>query len=182
MSSPIALLYFATVVVADRGPWGGGNRWSGGGNEDEGGDGRGGDFGTAENGFGLGSMGSFDRANTILIAHAVIASAVWVLFVPWAALLLRINIKSPVVLKLHALLQIVSYLLYIAAAGLGVWLARQTAAFGIWEEAHPRLGLAILAIAFFQPILGLIHHRIFKKRSAAMAAGGAGKPPGRTMA
>lgn len=95
---------FVNVVRADP-PWGGGgggawggngNRWGSGGRNDNDGDSNT-SYGTEENGFGFGDMASFDRANTILIAHAVIASAVWVLFVPWAALLLRLNIKSPIV-------------------------------------------------------------------------------------
>jgi hypothetical protein len=89
-------------------PWGrgsdgdgGSGRWGWGGNrggyDDDDGDDGNDYYGNEQNGFGLGSAASFDRANTILIAHAVIASAVWVLFVPWAALLLRINLKSPIV-------------------------------------------------------------------------------------
>lgn len=62
-----------------------------------------------------------------------------------------------------------------------VWLAQQSAAFGVWNDPHPQLGLAILAIAFFQPIFGFVHHRIFKKRSKAAVEGKATKPPGRTV-
>lgn len=120
------LAMLAGVVRADRGSWGGGGGgrgggyWGGGrwGSGDADGDGNG-NFGNEENGFGFGSLQSFDRANTILIAHAVLASAVWVLFVPWAAILLRLNIKSPIVLKLHAIFQVLSLLVFTAAAGLG---------------------------------------------------------------
>jgi hypothetical protein len=117
LTGAVVLGLTSTLVSADR-PWGRGDRWGYGnnGSDDDGDD----SFnGNAENGFEFGSAGAFDRANTILIAHAVLASAVWVLFVPWAALLLRIGLKSPLVLKLHAFFQIVSYLIYIAAAGMG---------------------------------------------------------------
>jgi hypothetical protein len=106
-----------TPALADR-PWGRGGRWDYGSDGDDD-DGSSSSNGNAGNGFEFGSAGAFDRANTILIAHAVLASAVWVLFVPWAALLLRIGLKNPLVLKLHAFFQILSYLIYIAAAGMG---------------------------------------------------------------
>ncbi|KIW99439.1 uncharacterized protein Z518_11178 [Rhinocladiella mackenziei CBS 650.93] len=126
------------------------------------------------------SEAEFNKATRILIAHAVLASLVWVMFIPSLAILLRLNIKNPIVLKIHAIGQIFSYIIYIVAAGMGIWLAQQSAAFGIWNDAHPRLGLAILAIAFFQPIFGAIHHRLYKRRSLAVQAGKPSKPPGRT--
>ena len=114
----VAAALTVSVVNADYG-WNRGDRgWGNGNDDDSGSSGRGDSF-TEQNGFGLGSEASFDRANTILIAHAVVASAVWVLFVPWAALLLRLNLKNPIVLKLHAFFQILAYLLYIAGAGMG---------------------------------------------------------------
>jgi hypothetical protein len=120
MTSAIAMAmvaFLAGTVQADRGYWGGG-RWGGGygGRGYNDGDSN---FGSEENGFGFGSLENFDRANTILIAHGILASAVWVLFVPWAALLLRLNVNNPIVLKLHAILQILALLVFIAAAGLG---------------------------------------------------------------
>ena len=41
------------------------------------------------------------------------------MFIPTGAILLRLGLKSPIVLKLHAVLQILSYFLYIIAAGMG---------------------------------------------------------------
>ncbi len=100
----------------------------------------------------------FNKATRILIAHAAMASLVWVLFVPSMAILLRPNIKSPIILKLHAVGQILSYIIYIVAAGMGIWLARQVDTYtsgGVWNDPHPKLGLAILALAFFQPIVSM---------------------------
>ena len=59
--------------------WGSGNPWTGSGDDDD--DGRndnGSNAINSSNGFGLGSLGDFNRASKILIAHAVIASLVWV--------------------------------------------------------------------------------------------------------
>jgi hypothetical protein len=64
----------------DDGDWDGdGNPYWGGDNDDDD-DEDGNDssnFG-ASNGFGLGSLQDFEQANRVLIAHAVIASLVWV--------------------------------------------------------------------------------------------------------
>ncbi len=96
----------------------------------------------------------------MLIAHAVLASLVWVMFTPCLAILLRLNLKSPIVLKIHAIGQILSYIIFVVAVGMGVWLAQQSSAYGIWNDAHPKLGLAILALASFQPIVSLSHNAL----------------------
>jgi hypothetical protein len=113
--------------------------------------------GSSSSGISQGSLFSdpaeFNKATRILIAHAVLASLVWVLFIPSLAILLRLNLKNPIIVKIHAVGQIISYVIYVVAAGMGIWLARQTASYGVWNDAHPKLGLAILALAFFQPIV-----------------------------
>ncbi|KIV87088.1 hypothetical protein PV11_02658 [Exophiala sideris] len=128
----------------------------------------------------FGSTAEFNRAKQILIAHAVLASLVWVIFIPSLAILLRLDIQNPVVLRIHAVGQVLSYIIFVVAAGMGIWLAQKSSAYGIWDNPHPRLGLAILTIAFFQPIFGFVHHRIYKKRALEKAAGKATKAPGRT--
>ncbi|OCT45532.1 integral membrane protein [Cladophialophora carrionii] len=123
----------------------------------------------------------FDKATRILIAHAVLASVVWVMFIPSLAILLRLNLKNPIVLKIHAVGQILSYVIYVVAAGMGIWLAQQLDPYvDVWSDPHPKLGLAILALAFFQPIFGAIHHSIYKKRAQNVDSGKPTKPPGRT--
>merc|ERR1711939_205017 len=126
------------------------------------------------------SQAEYNKANRTLITHAVLASLVWVIFIPSLAILLRLNIKNPIVLRIHAFGQVLSYLIFIVAAGMGVWLAQQFEDYGVWNNPHPRLGLAILALAFFQPIFGFVHHRLYKKRARNVEAGRPTKPPGRT--
>ncbi|KIX99191.1 uncharacterized protein Z520_04767 [Fonsecaea multimorphosa CBS 102226] len=126
------------------------------------------------------SAAEFSRATHILIAHAVLASAVWVLFIPSLAILLRLNLKNPIVLRIHAVGQILSYIIFVVAAGMGIWLAQQSRDFGVWNDPHPKLGLAILALAFFQPIFGSIQHSIYKRRAQNLQAGKPTKLPGRT--
>jgi len=192
MARSTALLLVSSALLVSVGQagypgWGGsgygGNRpsWWNGDNGDNDGNGSNNDNNNNINqGALFSSEASFNKATRILIAHAVLASLVWVIFIPFFAILLRLNVKSPVILKLHAIGQILSYVIYIVAAGLGIWLAQQSAAFGIWNDPHPRLGLAILAIAFFQPIFGFVHHRIYKKRAQNVDAGKPTKAPGRT--
>jgi hypothetical protein len=60
-----------------------------------------------------------------------------------------------VVVKVHAVGQILSYVIFVVAAGMGIWLAQQTAPFGVWNDPHPKLGLAILGLAFVQPIVSV---------------------------
>ena len=101
----------------------------------------------------------FSKASRILIAHAVLASLVWVLFIPSLAILLRLNLKNPIIVKIHAVGQILSYIIYTVAAGMGVWLARQTAAYGTWSDPHPKIGLGILVLALLPPIVSLLEKR-----------------------
>jgi hypothetical protein len=108
----------------------------------------------------LRSSGSFNHARNVLIAHAVMASLVWVIFIPSFAILLRLNLKSPTVLRLHAVGQVLSYLVYIVAAGMGIWLAQQSPRSATWDDPHPKIGIAVLVLAFFQPIVSPLHRRL----------------------
>ena len=174
-----SLLLTASTVVASPqyGPPGGGfgGPGSSGGNSNNG-----------ASSFGPGSsVGSqFEpttTANHIIVIHAVLATLAWVFFMPVGAILLRLNIQSPIILKLHAICQIFGYLVYVVAVGMGLWIIRQAPSqASLFSDPHPRIGLIILAVALFQPLWGLIHHRIFKKRAAAWKAGRATQKPGRT--
>jgi hypothetical protein len=105
----------------------------------------------------LRSSGSFNHARNVLIAHAVIASLVWVIFIPSLAILLRLKLTSPVVVRLHAIGQVLSYIMYVVAAGMGIWLAQQSPRSATWDDPHPKIGIAVLVLAFFQPTVSLSH-------------------------
>ena len=120
------------------------------------------------------------KRQRVLIAHAVLACFVWSFFLPLGAILLRLNLTKVNLLRVHYVCQLLSYAIYIAAVALGWWLADETAQYGTWQDVHPRLGLAILAIAFFQPILGYVHHLVYKRRYTDVKAGLGVKKPGRT--
>lgn len=121
------------------------------------------------------------KSANILIAHAVLAVLVWAFFAPVGAILLRLNIQAPLV-KLHGWILFTSYITYIIAAGLGIWLAIQANKYkSTWTDPHPIIGLVILGAALFQPFLGLIHHDIFRTRFMRWRADRAKQKPGRTI-
>lgn len=104
--------------------------------------------------------------NSVLIAHAVLACLAWVLFFPMGGILLRLPAKSSHSLRGHVICQLLTYILYLVAAGLGIWLVQRMSYNGssVWSDPHPCIGVVILIVAFFQPIMGYVHHRIFKRK------------------
>lgn len=98
------------------------------------------------------------------------------------AIMLRLNIKSPIMLKLHIFFQMSAYLIYVAAAGMGIWLTIYAARYyDSWSDPHPIIGLVLLGSTTIQPISGWIHHRIYHTRAVTLATTNRGPRPGRTM-
>ena len=85
-------------------------------------------------------------------------------------------------MRIHALLQSISFLIYIAAAACGVYLVRSLSfgSYSMWQDPHTKMGIAILVLAFIQPFLGLIHHLVYKRRARAVKVGSSAEKPGRT--
>jgi len=180
----VATLLFtlSAVTASPQGPpggFGGSNPYTGGSGSGSGsGSGPGGDG----SGFDLDSIPGLQNIKHHVVIHAVLAALAWVLLIPIGAILLRLNIQSPIILKLHAACQIIAYLVYFVAAGLGIWIIRQVPSnrVNLFSDPHPIIGLAILAVALFQPLWGMIHHSKFKRGLAAWKAGQSAQKPGRT--
>lgn len=118
----------------------------------------------------------------VLIAHAVMATMAWAFLFPIGAILLRLNINRPIMLQLHVSVQIAAYLIYMAAAGTGIWVAMQYEQFfDVWSDPHLAIGLALLICTSIQPLLGWIHHRIYRARTIIIANTNRGPRPGRTV-
>lgn len=100
--------------------------------------------------------------------------------IPLGGILIRSGLKTPYLVKIHAALQSVSYIIYIVAAAMGVYLVRQLSFgnFSLWSDPHTKLGAGILVLALLMPILGLIHHSMYKRKAAQHKKGG--PRPGRT--
>jgi len=160
----ISLAAFASFGVAQQFPGVPGN---GNGNGNGFGNGNGG------NGFGGGNFNNFvgfniQEAMHTRRIHGILATIAFVIVFPVGSIAMRI-IPGRFSWLLHALIQMAGFVLYIAAAALGIKLT-QDVRFGgtsLFEIStinfHPIIGLVILAVFFFQPIFGYIHHIQFKK-------------------
>ncbi|KAF9690970.1 hypothetical protein EKO04_011248 [Ascochyta lentis] len=107
---------------------------------------------------GSGGGGSSER-RTMLIAHGVLASLAFVILFPAGAIAIRLA-SFPGVVWLHAAFQIFAYLVYIAAFGLGVYIASEME---MLDHYHPIIGIVVFIALFLQPIFGYLHHALFKK-------------------
>lgn len=95
----------------------------------------------------------------MLIAHGVLASLAFVILFPAGSIAIRLA-SFPGIVWLHAAFQVFAYLVYIAAFGLGVHMATEMNLLGSY---HPTIGIVVFVLVFFQPILGFLHHFLFKK-------------------
>lgn len=66
----------------------------------------------------------------------------------------------PGLVWVHAAFQVFSWLVFIAAFGLGVHIANEQ---DMLNDYHPIIGIVVFVLIFFQPILGYLHHIFFKK-------------------
>ncbi|KAF2708854.1 iron reductase domain protein [Pleomassaria siparia CBS 279.74] len=113
------------------------------------------------NGFGFAPVlsGSQATMNKRLTAHGILAALAFVVLFPSGAIAIRLaSFKS--VVALHAAFQIFTYLVYTAAFGIGITLAKDLK---VLDSRHPIIGIVVFALLFIQPFLGFIHHSLFKK-------------------
>ena len=99
-------------------------------------------------------------SDTMVLAHGIMASMVFLALFPAGAIFIRIPMLSRFI-WIHAGLQIFAYCAFVAAAGLGIYL---NASIGESSGHHQIIGIVLLAVLFVQPIAGLLHHRFFKKQ------------------
>ncbi|KAF2449853.1 iron reductase domain protein [Karstenula rhodostoma CBS 690.94] len=108
------------------------------------------------------SSGNAGNSQKMLIAHGVLAALAFVIFFPTGAIAIRLASFTGVV-WFHAAFQAFAYIVYIAAFGLGVYIASEQR---MLSETHPIIGIVVFVVLFFQPILGLLHHVMYKKHHA----------------
>ncbi len=106
-----------------------------------------------------GSSLSESQKHRLVLAHGVLACLAFVAIFPIGGILIRVADFTGLV-WIHAALQLVGYLFYIIAFGMGVYLANQL---DYMSKAHPIIGIGLFVVLFFQPFLGVLHHRLFKK-------------------
>jgi hypothetical protein len=107
------------------------------------------------------SAGSSDGNRTmrrsILLTHGVLASLAFLVFFPTGAIVMRLG-RFNNVLKVHVATQVLSWLLFITAFGLGLYYGITS---NYMTEAHPIIGIVLVAMMVFQPLAGWLHHRQF---------------------
>ena len=105
------------------------------------------------------SGGNTTMRSNILLVHGVFASLAFLVLFPVGAIVMRLGGFNNV-LKVHIATQIFSWLLFITAFGLGLY-------YGItgnyMTEAHPIIGIVLVAMMIFQPLAGWLHHRQFMR-------------------
>jgi len=108
------------------------------------------------NGFGGLTLSQEQRMVT---AHAVMACLAFVALFPIGGTLIRLANFTGLV-WVHAAVQVLGFIVYIIAFGLGVMIASRG---GYMMEAHPIIGIALFVVLLFQPVFGLLHHRLYQK-------------------
>ncbi|KAH9999727.1 hypothetical protein F4779DRAFT_154251 [Xylariaceae sp. FL0662B] len=137
-------------------------------------------FGDSDPGsdYGYGAGGSADRipgfdvreASRLRTIHGILAAVAFAVLFPVGSVFMR-TVPGPLAWLVHAATQITAYLLYVAAAGLGLYLVSVvrmppggTSLLNMASmNAHPIIGIIVLAVLFFQPVLGAVHHAKFKR-------------------
>jgi len=97
----------------------------------------------------------------IRLAHGAAAGTAFVGLFPIGAILIRLAGFKGVV-WVHAAIQTLAYVLFIAAFGLGLWMWTSGPLPG---HIHPIIGCVIFGLLLLQPLTGLLHHRFFVKRA-----------------
>jgi len=107
-----------------------------------------------------GRSGAFGSSReTMILAHGVMASLAFVGLFPIGGILIRAASFTGLV-WVHAAMQIIAFLVYVAAFGIGIWIAMNSQ---YLTRAHPIIGIVLLIILCVQPLGGFLHHRYFKK-------------------
>lgn len=108
-----------------------------------------------------GSSGGDDATfNRKVTAHAVLMIIAFVILYPFSALIIYF-FPSLGIMTTHAPLQIFNTCLVIAGMALGISIARDSGALNAY---HPIIGLVVIScLLAFQPALGYLQHRYFRK-------------------
>ncbi|KAF3392667.1 hypothetical protein F1880_008575 [Penicillium rolfsii] len=102
-------------------------------------------------------LASFDKKRT---AHAVLMTVAFVIMFPFFALTLHIFPSSKTA-TVHGLLQLLTLVVALVGLGLGVSMAKDI---NLLTNHHPIIGLVVVSgLTAFQPIMGLLQHRYYRK-------------------
>lgn len=108
------------------------------------------------------SLSSFNSGfiNKLRTAHATLMIVAFVLLFPFFALSLHLFPSSRTV-GIHASLQLLTLTLVLAGFGIGIYMAHLL---GLVGGYHPIIGMVVVSsLVLFQPALGFLQHRYFRK-------------------
>lgn len=112
-----------------------------------------------------GLHGTPSLRTTAHVVHGITISVAIVLFFPLGGILLRTMqlhpTASPSAVKFHLYWQSTGMFILCAGFGLGCWLSYLHNE--LWNQGHEQMGTVIFALFLMQPILGLVHHRNYRK-------------------
>lgn len=103
--------------------------------------------------------GGSSIADTVQLAHGVMAALAFVAIFPTGGILIRIASFTGLI-WVHAAVQILGYFVYIATFGMGLWLATTD---GYMSSNHAIIGIVLFVLLFAQPLGGFLHHHLYKK-------------------
>lgn len=129
-------------------------------------------FGTGSNGFNNNGL-DYERLVFYRQSHGLLASLAFAFFFPLGAIVVRLARGRYTVLA-HGATQLIAYALYVAAAGLGLYLVTMVPAVPVASgstsrlaklstNAHPIIGIVLLVVLLSQPLWGVLHHRRFSR-------------------
>lgn len=104
---------------------------------------------------------STQAQNRMAQAHGALASLAFIGIFPIGAILVRLASFRHLAWT-HGGLQVFGYAIVIAAAGVGIFMARGG---DYLSEPHAIIGLLLLAVVFAMPFLGAIHHKLYKSKA-----------------
>ncbi|KAH8894626.1 hypothetical protein GQ53DRAFT_858104 [Thozetella sp. PMI_491] len=99
----------------------------------------------------------------VRVAHTVFGPLTLALFMPVGAIVIR-TVRGGT--WFHAGWMSFCYCLLIIDLGMGIWMALDS---GQFDEFHCQIGIVVISCLIIQPITGLLHHSMFKKKQARTA-------------
>ncbi|OJJ42161.1 hypothetical protein ASPZODRAFT_29416 [Penicilliopsis zonata CBS 506.65] len=98
--------------------------------------------------------------HTRRVAHAVLMILVFVVLLPTGAFLPRL-VPYPHIVVVHAGVQLLALSLAIAGMGIGLSMGQSL---HLLQFYHPIIGMVVVcSLALFQPVMGLLQHRYFRR-------------------
>ncbi|KAH6632150.1 hypothetical protein F5144DRAFT_244011 [Chaetomium tenue] len=89
--------------------------------------------------------------------HGILAATAMVVLFPVGSIIMRV-VPGRFAVWVHAGFQMLAWAVYVAAVGMGIYLFENPD-----TRYHPIIGLVLLVLLIVQPVVGFIHHRVFKK-------------------